>query len=342
MKAIEFTPEQGFQLTDKTSVTPEPGEVLLNVDACGVCGSDRQIVNGGPPPKGTTFPLIMGHEIAGTIAAVGDQVEGWQVHDSVLVHPFIPCGTCSACQNQQYNLCLRQTCIGYHRQGGFAEQMVVPAQQLIRGSHQLSALALALLPDAFATPYHAIRLTEMTADDTVLVIGTGGLGLATLQLASIFAPKRLGAVTRRSSGVETAQNYGAEMAVALNKQHRATARQIRRWSGSSGVDVIIDTVGTSASMTLALDVIKPGGTITLVGLSDESVPLPILKTVQRGIKVIGSFGSLPEDISMLRQLAEKKQFDPSSLVAGTLPLEHIHQAFTTDRQSGRWVIEPNR
>ncbi|MFC7395214.1 alcohol dehydrogenase catalytic domain-containing protein [Scopulibacillus cellulosilyticus] len=342
MLAAQFTPESGFSIVEADRQPLNKGEVRLRVDACGVCGSDRQVLKGESVPAGTVFPLIMGHEISGTVVETGEHADDWQAGDQVVVYPFISCGTCSPCKNNQPNLCIRQKCIGYHLPGGFAEEVIVPAGQLIRMSKRCSSAAAALLVDAFATPYHAMSLSDIQAGGTVLVIGTGGLGLATLQLAKIFEAGQLGAVTRRVSGVKAAEKYGAQMCVSTQDGARSTARKIRRWSGAGGVDVVIDTVANKETAAMAFDVVRPGGTVTIIGMSEDTASIPIAKTVRRGIRIIASFGSMINDVRKLMDLTDSGQLDPTKLIAGTLQLQNVNQAFADDRaSSGRWIIKPN-
>ncbi|MFD1676708.1 alcohol dehydrogenase catalytic domain-containing protein [Alicyclobacillus fodiniaquatilis] len=340
MRAVEFSPDKGFQVVDVALGSLAADEVRLQVEACGVCGSDRQVVQGESVPPGTSFPLVMGHEIAGTVTEVGEQVKQWQVGDEVIVHPFISCGTCAPCQHNQPNLCVRQTCIGYQQAGGFAEMVTVPASQLVRRPKGCDAAAAALLVDAFATPYHAMRLADVAPGSTVLVIGTGGLGLAALRLAGAFAVGRLGAVTRRDAGLDSVAAHGAEMVVSMQDEPRNVARQMRRWSGAGGIDVVIDTVANKETVKFALDVVRPGGAVTLIGMSEDDAVLPIAKSVRRGVRLLTSYGSELEDVRALSDWVAAGRLDPSVLLAGTLALEEVEQAFSPVRASGRWVITP--
>ncbi|MFC4619448.1 zinc-binding dehydrogenase [Camelliibacillus cellulosilyticus] len=341
MLAAEFTPGAGFSIINQDSLPLQASEVRLRVDACGVCGSDRQVVKGESVPAGTTFPLIMGHEIAGTVIEVGEAVTDWQCGDQVVVHPFQSCGACAACRSGEPNLCIRQTCVGYHQPGGFAEAVAVSDHQLVKRSTACSGPAAALLVDAFATPYHALKQLGIEKGDNVLVIGTGGLGLATLRLARLFNVEKLGAMTRRTSGSDLAEKFDADFAITL-EDPRSTARVVRRAFGAKGVDAVIDTVGTEMTASLAMDVVRPGGTVMVVGMSDDFVPIPMAKTVRRGLRFLTSYGSVMDDIRELMVFVDEGLLDPDELIAGTLPLRDIERAFSDERASGRWVVIPNK
>ncbi|WAH37863.1 alcohol dehydrogenase catalytic domain-containing protein [Alicyclobacillus dauci] len=341
MRAVVFSPDTGFRVTDVETPVAAPDEVVLRVAACGVCGSDRQVASGESAPAGTSFPLVMGHEIAGYIVALGSEVERWSAGDDVVVYPFIECGTCAACIHGQANLCVRQTCIGYARQGGFAEQVAVPAKQLVARPKAVSETSAALLVDAFATPYRAMNDAGVESGQTVLVIGTGGLGLAALRLARAFGVRSVGAVTRRPEGISTATQHGADIAISTDEPERSMARQLRRWAGAGGVDVVIDTIASTGTLALALEVVRPGGTVAVVGMSEDEAMFPVAKTVRRGTRIVASYGSRIEDVRKLMDWAASGRLDPSQLIAGIVPLDQLEKAFSGQRSSGRWVITPN-
>ncbi|GGE40107.1 alcohol dehydrogenase [Pullulanibacillus camelliae] len=340
MRAALFSHEAGFTIEEVQNLPLKSGEVRLLVNACGVCGSDRQIVKGEPAPFGTRFPLIMGHEIAGTVLEIGEHVTNVDTGDPVVVYPFINCGTCAACTHGAFNLCTQQKCIGYHQSGGFAEQVIVPAEQLIKRPKHLDAAGAALLVDAYATPYHAMKKAGLQEGQTLLVIGTGGLGLAALQLSKLFRLQRVANVTQRASQLPERLNE-IDQFVQSQGETRKTARAIRRWGGSVGIDVILDTIGNAQSTELAMEIVRPGGTVVIVGMSSESMTLSIAKSVRKGATLKMSYGSTMKDIEQLMAAAHEAQFDPTMLVAGMLSLEEVEHAFSGIRTSGRWVIQPN-
>lgn len=342
VRAVEFAPDTGFRLVERPVPAIGPSDVLLRVDACGVCGSDRQVVRGESVPLGTAFPVILGHEVAGEVVACGEDAIRWSVGDKVVVHPFVACQTCAPCLHGQSNLCIRQACIGYTLPGGFAEYVAVPEKQLVRYPDGIHPAAAALLVDAYATPYRALVDAGMAPGLTVLVIGTGGLGLAALQLARAFDVGLVGAVSRRAGGHTVADEYGADIVVSTADGERTVARALRRWSGAAGVDVVLDTVADETTVSLALDVVRPGGTVALVGMSPDAPPLPIAKTVRRGVRVIGCYGSVQQDVEALVTWTRVDRLDPGVLVGELVTLDGIARAFSGHRTTGRFVVTPNR
>lgn len=342
MRAVQFTPGTPFQVVELEIPVLRSDEVLVKVEACGICGSDRQVYASESVPMGTEFPVVMGHEIAGEIAGMGPDVTTWTAGQRVVVHPFIECGTCAPCIALQPNLCIRQTCIGYQRQGGFAEYVTVPSDSLIAIPDDLSGESAALLVDAFATPYHAMHKAGVDEDKSVLVIGAGGLGIAALMLAQAFNVRKLGAVTRRASGVDTLAANGAEMVVSMADDERTIGRSLRRFAGAGGIDVVIDTVGDSRTVRFATEVVRFGGMVSVVGMSDEEVTLPIAKLVRRGIQLQYSYASVKEDVEILVQWAAADRLKPADLIADELSLEQVETAFSVERKPGRYVVLPNK
>ncbi|WEG10988.1 alcohol dehydrogenase catalytic domain-containing protein [Pullulanibacillus sp. KACC 23026] len=340
MRTAFFEPGKGFYIKEEQGRGLDPNEVRLKVEACGVCGSDRQVVHGESLPYGAHFPLVMGHEIAGTVSEIGEAVGDWKIGDDVIVHPFNNCGSCSACLNGLSNLCSRQRCVGFHQPGGYSEEVVVLDRQLVQRTKKVHPVEAAILTDAYATPFHALQDAGVTSGSTLLVIGTGGLGLASLQLAKALEVSLLGSVTRREEGMAMASKFGAQAAFSMKEGLRAVSRNIRRSGGSRGFDCVLDTVGTDDTLKLALDSVRIGGTVSVIGMSEASAVIPIAKQVRRGITIKFSYGSIIQDLKRVVALTEEGKLKPKELIAGTLALTQIDSAFSETRSSGRWVVLP--
>ena len=183
MKALVYQGPGEISLEEVEDPSPAADEVLLRVDAAGVCRTDRHIVAGELGVRPGTVP---GHEIAGTVAGIGSQVEGWQTGDRVACFGQVPCGACPACVAGASNRCRQPAVLGMARQGGFAERIARPAGCLIRLPDTVSSPVGAIASDAIATPLHALwTVGGLRAGETVVVIGAGGLGLHAVQLARL-------------------------------------------------------------------------------------------------------------------------------------------------------------
>lgn len=340
MRSVTFAPRAGFRVEHMAAPQIAADEVLVKVDACGICGSDRQVFRGESVPVGTEFPLVMGHEIAGSIERVGAGVTAWTAGTRVVVHPFIACGDCSPCRHGQSNLCIRQVCIGYQRSGGFSEFVVVPENQLIAIPDALSADSAALLVDAFATPLHAMRAATVNTSTTLLVMGGGGLGMAALMLAKAHDVAKIGAVARRATHISSLEDYGAQLAVSMEDDKRSIARMIRRFAGADGIDVVIDTIGDERSTRFAADVVRPGGIVSILGMSDEDATFPIAKMVRRGVRCQFSYGSQKDDVELLVKLVDDGRLSPTALIGDSVSMDRLSVAFASERKNGRYVLHP--
>ncbi|MCL6637148.1 MAG: alcohol dehydrogenase catalytic domain-containing protein [Alicyclobacillus sp.] len=382
MRAAVFDPTNGLHVLEVPRPVPGPGEVLLRVEACGVCGSDRQLLAGHEVPPGTTFPLIPGHEIAGRIESLGPgvqetgvlageawvgcadglkgkpdgtadglrmgtgmdavhAVEPWQVGDKVVVHPFIPCGRCRSCRSGRASVCPQLQLIGFHRPGGLAEWVCVPASCLVRRPAGLPAAAAAVLADAWATPLHALaQRVRVVQEDCVVVLGAGGLGVAAVQVCRLLGVRQVGVVTRRAGNEPELARAGAVAVWLRSGDGRAAARQVRRWA-DGGADVVVETTGQPEAFAYALDLVRPGGVVCLLGLPDGQVLLPQAKVVRRGVTALGSFGSTIVDLQWLCTRAAAGALNASELVRQQVPLAEVETAFTPAAASaGRTVVVP--
>ncbi|SHJ83258.1 zinc-dependent alcohol dehydrogenase [Alicyclobacillus tolerans] len=338
MLAVLFSQEKGLYVdtVDDPVLTSE--EVLVQVEACGVCGSDRQVVEGRMPlPFGSPVPAVLGHEIAGRIC----DANASSVHSSVLVYPFVPCGQCRLCQTGYHHLCLQQKVIGYQMWGGYAELVKVPKSQLIPyDGVRLTPEVAALLVDAFATPYHAIRQSHLEAGMTALVLGAGGLGVAAVMLLHVLGVRAMG-LSSRTEGLALFERAGAEQVESLETDARALGRQIRRWSGG-GVDVVLDTYGNSRSLQTALDFVRPGGSVMVLGMHDGDVQIAQMQQfVRKGITVTGSYASEKVEIVELISMAEQGILNSHAMIERVTTLHELPQVFETDtRSAGRIVVKP--
>ncbi len=355
MRAIVYERRAGesvIAVRQRPDPVPTAGEALIAVTACGICGSDRQLVRGGTAPTGMPATAILGHEIAGRILAFGPPVGepscpgDWHVGDDVVIHPFVACGVCRACRAGDEQVCAQQQIIGYQRAGGYAEYVTVPVSTLVARPAGVSADAAATAVDAGATPYRALLRAGVQAGDAVVVIGSGGLGTACVMLARALGARVVG-VSSRAVGAAVLARHGAEQAWSLAEvDSRALARMVRRWSGG-GCDAVVDTTASAATVLWAMDVVRPGGHVAVVGMSDERVTLTGMeRMVRRGVGVFGSFGSRREDVAAVLDLTVSGVCDFEALVAGRVTLEQLPAilqgcgASDTRPAAGRLVMHP--
>ncbi len=301
--------------------TPAPMEVLVDVAACGVCASDLHVVQGVTPAR--TLPLTLGHEAAGTIAAVGGDVTQWQVGDRVLVPAGRICGTCVMCRTGRDNLCERIEVLGVDVDGAQAGAVVVPASLPLPIPGHVPFSQAAILADAVATPYHALKRGGVGEDSTVAVVGLGGLGYHAVQLSVLAGAKVVG-IDVDEVALERAQQAGASVVVNANDDD-AAARV--RAATDGGADVALEFVGTAATVAMASRVLRPGGRAALVGIGRDRLTGPPLGLfVSREQEVVGSFGATIADVNELIDLVDAGRLDLTSSVSHTISLDDFPAA----------------
>ena len=276
MKAIRLTAwEQPAELASVPEPEPGPGEVLLRVAGAGLCHSDLHLMHWRAGTLPYELPFTLGHEVAGTVAALGPGADGIEVGEPVLVYGPWGCGRCPACSVGAEHLCEvggTGRGAGLGLDGGLAEYMVVPSPRLTVPLDGLDPVAAAPLADAGLTPYHAIRrvLPLLRPGTTAIVIGVGGLGHVAVQLVKALSPARVVAVDRREQALEVAARSGAD---AVLPAADLTSSQLRAAAGGRGAAVVVDCVGTDDTLALAAGAIAPGGHVSVLGLAGGTFPM---------------------------------------------------------------------
>jgi L-iditol 2-dehydrogenase len=285
--------------------TPEAGraEVLVEVKACGICGSDVHGMDGSTGRRRP--PIIMGHEAAGVISSIGSDVTGWAAGDRVTFDSTIYCGHCEFCRRGLINLCdnrrvLGVSCEDYRQNGAFAEFVAVPQHILYRLPDGL-AFEHAALVEPFAIALHAVRRAPLTLNDTVVVVGAGMIGLALVQALSQAGCGRLIAVDIADEKLALAAKCGAT--ATINSATEDAHATILRLTRGLGADLSFEAVGVSATVDLTLRCLRKGGAATLVGNVTPKIEFPLQRAVTRELTIHGSCASQGEYPACLDMLA---------------------------------------
>lgn len=346
MRALRLVSTDDLRLA--TIPVPEigPDDVLVRVAGAGLCHTDVAVASGPPRPGGE---LTLGHETAGWIEAMGPSVTGFSTGQPVLVCLVWSCGHCRSCRDGRDNTCVTRTgaagtppCPGLGPDGGMAEYIRVPAQHL-EPLGTLDPVTAGPLADAGLTPMHAINSTRHRLDAsgaTALVIGVGGLGHLAVQLLRATSAARVLAVDIDRSKLDLAQRCGAHEAVLSDE--RAPSR-IRDLTDGYGVDVVLDFVGTQATLDLATRTIAPDGALRIVGAGGGAVTYPSLPEpggIAWGVDVRRSYTGTRADQRQVIELAAR-----GDLVIETVPyaLDDALQAFQdlrTGTLTGRAILVP--
>lgn len=324
-----------LSLDDVPVPEPGPDEVRVRVRAAGVCGTELHFVDGLYAPS--RLPMTLGHEAAGTVDAVGCQVQGWTVGDRAAVYYYLFCGGCRWCLVGRQNLCLAlRGVLAFAADGAFAEHVVVPARCLVRLPEQLAFEQAAPLCCAGTTAVHALGEADVTPGEVVVVLGAGGVGLAAVREA-----RRRGAVvvavSRNPARRAAALAAGAVAAVAPQE----LAAVVSELSAGQGADAILELAGTTATLELAVGVLGRRGRLVLIGYSADTLTVSPLSLVVAEQRIIATVGNTYAELVAAVHLAAAGQLLPP--VAATLPLTEVNSALDRLRAgdpAGRLVLQP--
>ena len=317
-----------------------PGEVLVKVEAVGLCHSDLHVMDW---PEGTLpfgLPFTLGHEVAGTVAALGPGARGVGEGDAVLVYGPWGCGVCGACARGAENVCEhRRGGCGLGFDGGLADYVLVPSPRLLVKRGDLDAVHAAPLTDAALTPYHALKreLWRLHPGTSVVVIGVGGLGHVAVQLVRELSPARIVAIDLRERSRRLALDAGAHAALDA---HELGAADVRAETGSAGATLVLDFVGSDATVRLAASVIASGGHVSIVGSGGGSMfPLSLGAVPLEWSAGRPSWGTLPE-LHEVVALARAKLLE---IEVERVPIEQAVDAYRRLRRgeiAARAVVVP--
>jgi len=319
MKALLLTKYREFEIADLPAPTPSADEVLIRVAACGICGSD---VHGYDGSSGRRIPpIVMGHEAAGTIAAVGDDVNRFKAGDRVTFDSTIYCGTCVNCARGDVNLCdnrqvLGVSCGDYRRAGAFAEFVVVPARIVYRLPESLSFDEAAML-EAVSVALHAVSLVPIVPESTALVVGAGTIGLLVMQALRSAGCSRVFISDVDPTRLKLAEELGATATLSAGPE--LTPRLLQLTNGR-GVGIAVEAVGINATINAAIDSVRKGGSVVLVGNVTPEITLPLQKVVTRQLRLQGSCasaGEYPRSIDLMSSGAIRVK----PLITAIAPLE---------------------
>src|SRR5579859_6514713 len=319
MKALLLSKYGQLEMAEVATPAAGAGDVLIRVGACGICGSD---VHGYDGSSGRRIPpIVMGHEAAGRIAAVGAGVRGFAEGERVTFDSTIYCGACAYCKRGEVNLCdhrqvLGVSCGDYRRAGAFAEFVAVPARVVYKLPESISFAEAAML-EAVAVAMHGVSLAKIGSDSTALVVGAGTIGVLTLQALRAAGCQRVFVSDVDETRLALAKELGAAEVLLAGQD---VVAQILKRTGGIGVDVAMEAVGRDETVDAAIASVRKGGTVVLVGNISPQVTLPLQKVVTRQIRLQGSCasaGEYPEAIKLMASGAIRVK----PLISAIAPLE---------------------
>jgi threonine dehydrogenase-like Zn-dependent dehydrogenase len=296
MRAVIIDEPKKMRVGDWTDPSPGRGEVLVKIKATGVCAGDLYYYLGKNPYA--FYPQVCGHEIAGSIYGVGEDVSGLEIGAPVVVEPFINCGHCYPCKIGKGNCCRNLQIIGVHKPGGFGEFVSAPAR-LVHPIPESMSYATASFAEPVAIGVQASRRGKIGPDDDVLILGCGPIGLALIEVVRSKGANVI-ATDLRKSKIKVAQSLGVDVVLG----DEGLSDYINKRTNDEGMPVVIEAAGSPLAMQKAVELVAPGGRVIIVGLLNQGVTVefPGLDLTRKEMTVLGSRASVncfPEAIELL-------------------------------------------
>ena len=319
IKALVLTEYNKFEFTDAEIPKITDDEVLINVKACGICGSDVHGMDGSTGRR--IPPIIMGHEASGVITETGKNVTDWKKGERVTFDSTIYCCKCKFCMMGKINLCNNRrvagvSCKEYRQNGAFAEYIALPEHILYRLPDKIT-FEQAAMAEALSIAFHAAGRIKININDAAVVVGTGMIGLLLIQTLRLAGVGNLIAVDIDDNKLKTALKMGAN--AALNSEKSNVKEEIFNITKGLGADLAFEAVGITPAIKAAISILKKGGNLVLVGNTSPTIDLPLQTIVTNEITLSGSCASSGEYPACLEMIANGK-IDVDSFISKIAPL----------------------
>jgi 2-desacetyl-2-hydroxyethyl bacteriochlorophyllide A dehydrogenase len=336
MRAAFCTEPGAFELRDLPRPERGPGQVLVRVRSCGICGSDLDWYAGPFPPPA----VCPGHEIAGEVVELDGGARGLGVGDRVVVEPLLACGRCPACRAGDYQICKAVEFLGVSRDGGFAEYVAVPRERVFPLPAEFD-FAVGGLAEPAAVCVHGARLGEVASGDRILVLGAGTIGLLSVMAARAAGAAEIAITARHPHQVEMADRIGATRVIPPSPEG---TRALAEFAGERPPDVVFETVGgTGETLDDAIRSVRPGGTVVVLGIFPSRPRLDAVALVVKEVRLVGSltYGRRDRwaDFEVALQLLASNAPVARDLVTHRFDLERIAEAFETAADKKRGAIK---
>ncbi|OXS58854.1 galactitol-1-phosphate 5-dehydrogenase [Cohnella sp. CIP 111063] len=287
MQALVWTAAENMEYTASLD-KPVPGEneVLIRVEAVGICGSEIEGYLGHNSLR--VPPLVMGHEFCGRIVELGSRAAGFGVGQKAVVNPLSYCGACAACRKGNTQLCAVRRIVGIHRPGAFGEYVAVPASNVIPVPESLDPFRAALAEPLACSLRATRRAMQRHSFANVVVFGAGGIGILCAKTAKLLGAERVIVLDTQDERLDMAAKVAAAD-VTINPRSADIREEIGRLAGEKGVDVVIDAAGFQPTRSAAMSIVNAGGTIMNIGLGIDDTVLPINAQIRGEVELLGSF-----------------------------------------------------
>jgi L-galactonate 5-dehydrogenase len=327
MKAIKIKKPRVVTIEDIPTPEPKPEEILIELTALGLCGSDLKTYKGENPL--ITYPRIPGHEFAGKIVRWGTEVPSTvlqRVHKGQLVtiSPYTNCGTCPACREGRVNTCQNNKTLGVQQDGAGSELFSIHYSKVFPIQNKDLSSQLVALTEPLSVGYHAVNRAEITDKEKVLIIGCGVIGLGAI-IAASYKGATISAMDIDQKKLALAKTFGATS--VLNNESSVPKKEIMDLTGREGFDVVIEAVGNKNTYEQALELVRVAGRIVYIGYVKNPAPLTTKYIVSKELDIRGSRNAFNHEIISVLNILSDAKYDFSTLISKTYPLEEAKEAF---------------
>lgn len=337
--AVLYKDKASLSVEEVETPKPKENEVLVKVSACGVCGTDVHLVEKKIPAS--LDPVILGHEIWGTVFELGSNVSGINKGDSVLVFPQRFCGQCYACKQGSEELCVKPKILGMDINGGFAEYVCVDQEMILPAPQGINTPDAALFSESLAVVYHALFANaQVKSGESVLLLGVGGLGTNAVKMLSAMGGVNILCADINGGALERASRLGAHHVIDSAKEDLL---KVIREKGFE-IDCAIEFIGRAETVKQGYKALKKGGRLVLVGVGMDRPDFgPLIAMVASGKKIIPSFGFSVQSTRDLQSFVAQHQLSFSDSVSQVFSLDDVNKAIETlqsQKSVVRVVVQP--
>ncbi|WP_210081413.1 zinc-binding alcohol dehydrogenase family protein [Pantoea endophytica] len=332
MKTLVVAEPRQMVWQQRAKPTPAAHEVLIKPIAAGICGTDIHAWAGNQPFF--SYPRVLGHELCGEVVELGSQASGFRLGQRVALIPYVACQQCDACLSGKTNCCEKISVIGVHQDGGFCEYLSVPTSNLL-AVDEVDPEAAALI-EPFAISAHAVRRAAVTADEQVLVVGAGPIGLGVAAIAAAAGAKVVVADTSEQRRAQVAQKLGL---ATVNPLDADSETQLQAEFGGRLPAKVIDATGSPAAMNGAVKLIRHGGTIVFVGLHKGDLVIPDIEFHKKETTLLGSRNATLEDFAKVGELMANGQLRADMMLNRHYDFSTLADRFEADVINNRELIK---
>ncbi len=326
MKAIiKSKPEPGVEFSNEVEPSPKPGEVIIDVKAAAICGSDIGIYDSTPAYSKMRLPVILGHEFAGIVSKLGSNISNIKLGDRVTAESVKSCGSCHYCRSGNENLCDRSTLFGIHDNGGFAEKVAAPANLLHRLPEDMTFEEGALI-EPLSNALHFVKdCTPIKIGDFTVIHGVGPIGLFAAQLFRLAGAEVLmTGVNADEERFKIANSLGFQ---TINVETDDLDLLVKDRTKGLGADIAFVATSAPSAVTQAVQIVKKRGTVMMIGIFGKPTEVPLTTLVRREIMIRGAYDARPENFDQAIKLVKEGKVKVRQLITHRLPLEKVEDAF---------------